>query len=195
MADVSNSFEEQSAGSDKEQQNESDQSNTDTSSQDTQVSSEETSDSSNESETTAEPEWRKIKIKIYFADEQAQFLIGEERELTGKYTEDFIIAVFNELLEGPVSSNLYNLIPEGTAILSSEYLDGYAYLNLSREFVDNRVGNSLVDFLVINSIASSMIEIEGIEGVVFKVDSEKIDIYGEIDIKNPATRNESIIKK
>jgi germination protein M len=146
-------------------------------------------------ETTAEPVETDLKIKVYYVDDQAQYLVGEDRTIKGIYKEDFINAAFNELKKKPSSSNIYNLMPEGTKILSAEYIDGYAYLNLSKEFITNKIEDSIVDFLVINCIADTITEISDINGVIFEVELEKLDVYGSLDIKSPVKRNEDIIKK
>ena len=145
--------------------------------------------------TTTEMVESTIKIKAYYVDDQAQYLIGEERTISGKYIEDYINAAFYELMKKPSSGNVYNLIPEGTKILSAEYIDRYAYLNLSKEFVTNKSTDGIVDYLVINCIADTITEIPNIDGVLFKVDLKKLDLYGTLDIKSPVKRNEDIIKK
>jgi len=153
------------------------------------------SDEAPDAETTAKLEETEIKIKVYYVDEQAQYLIGEERTIKGIYKEDFINAAFNELIKKPSSANIYNLMPEGTKILSAEYVDGYAYLNLSEEFTANKVEDSIVDFLVINCIANTITEIPDVDGVLIEVNLEKLDLFGSLDIKSPIKRNEEIIKK
>lgn len=152
-------------------------------------------ESSDEQTAETEPQWTSLNIKVYYVDEQAQFLVGEERKVEGKYKEDFILAAFNELLKGPESKEIYNLLPIGTKILSVEFLDNYAFLNLSEEFVDNKAQDSLVDYLVISSIANTITEIPGVEGVLFKVEMENLSVYGELDLNNPWMRNEKLIKK
>lgn len=150
--------------------------------------------SSLDEETPREFPETSIDIKAYYIDEQAEFLIGEDRTISGKSTTDFIEAAFNELLRDPVQGNLYNLIPEGTGLINVEFVDNYAFLNLTPQFVENKVDDSLADYLVINCISATMTEIPDVRGVIFKVDWEKIDVYGTLDIKNPATRNQDLIK-
>jgi spore germination protein GerM len=135
-----------------------------------------------------------IIVDVYFIDEQAQYIVGESREISGRNEEELAADAFDELISGPKNQNLYNLIPEGTEIINTEYIDNYIFLNLSSEFVDKRTDDGLVDYLVINCIAATMTEIPGVRGVLFKVDWEKIDVYGTLDVKNPVTRNEELIK-
>lgn len=147
-----------------------------------------------EEETPQEFPETSIDIKVYYIDEQAEFLIGEGRTISGTSTVEFIEAVFNELLRDPVQGNLYNLIPEGTELINVEFIDNYAFLNLTPQFVENKVDDSLVDYLVVNCIAATMTEIPNVRGVIFKVDWKKIDVYGTLDVKNPVIRNQDLIK-
>lgn len=135
-----------------------------------------------------------ITIKAYYVDEQAQYLIGEERKISGKTKEELIVAAFNELLKGPQSENVYNLIPEGTKIIGAECVDNYAVLNLSQEFIENKEEDGLVDFLVLNCISATITEISGVKGVLFETEGEKIDVYGTLDVSTPVKRNEELLK-
>lgn len=143
----------------------------------------------------AEPEPQEKIINVYYIDEQAQYLIGEERKITGIYVEDLIEEAFNELLKEPSKENVFNLIPVGTEIINAEFVDGYAYLNLTSEFVENKWNDGIVDRLVINCIAATLTEIPGINGVLFLIEGEKLDKYGSLDISNPAERNADLIKE
>jgi germination protein M len=185
--DTNNSDQSESNNTEESSQNEKETNQNET----TETSASETS----AAETTAKPVETDIKIKVYYVDDQAQYLVGEERTIRGIYKEDFINAAFNEIRKKPTSDNIYNLLPEGTKILSAEYIDGYAYLNLSKEFIANKSEDSIVDYLVINCIADTITEIPDIDGVIFEVELEKLNVYGSLDIKSPVKRNEDIIKK
>jgi spore germination protein GerM len=144
--------------------------------------------------TETQEQWTEINIKAYYVDDQAQYLIGEDRTITGKTKEDFIIAAFNELIKEPVRKDIFNVIPKGTSIINAEYIDNYAFLNLSPEFLNNKDNSGLVDNLVLNCIADTVTEIPDIQGIIIKVNWEKIKSYGSIDVSNPIKRNTEIIK-
>ena len=135
-----------------------------------------------------------ISINVYYVDEQAQYLVGESRNISGIYKEDFIISAFNELIKDPVQKNIYNVIPEGTKIIGAEYKDNYATLNLSQEFIRSEDGDGLVDVLIVNCIAATITEIPDVDGVLFKVNGEKISLYGSLDVSNPIGKNYELIK-
>jgi len=135
-----------------------------------------------------------ITIKVYYVDEQAQYLIGEEREISGKTKEELVVAAFGELLKGPQSENIYKLIPEGTKIIGAECVDNYVVLNLSKEFIENRVKDGLADFLVLNCISATLTEIPDIRGVLFEIEGERINVYGTLDVSTPVKRNEDLLE-
>jgi hypothetical protein len=60
--------------------------------------------------------------------------------------------------------------------------------------VENKWEDGLIDVLVISCIASTITEIPEIEGVLFNIDSEKLDKYGSLDISNPVRKNSDLIK-
>lgn len=150
--------------------------------------------SGTEEATDIEPTETNLTINVYYIDELAEYLVGEERVITGSCKEDFIVAAFNEELKSPSQTNLYNLIPEGTKIISAKYEDGYAILNLSKEFEESKGDDGLLDFLIVNCIAATITEIPDIKGVLFEINGKKIDVYGSMDVGIPVKRNEDLIK-
>ena len=150
--------------------------------------------SSTEEVTDIESKETNITINVYYVDEQAEYLVGEKRVITGSCKENFIVAAFSEALKSPSQTNLYNLIPKGTKIISAKYEDGYAILNLSKEFVESKGNDGLLDFLIVNCIAATITEIPDIKGVLFEINGKKINVYGSMDVGIPVKRNEDLIK-
>ncbi|MCL4385348.1 MAG: GerMN domain-containing protein [Cyanobacteria bacterium] len=135
-----------------------------------------------------------IDINVYYVDGQAEYLIGEKRTIEGTVKEDFIINAFNELLKPPSNSSIYNIMPFGTKILGAIYIEDNAILDLSREFVDNKGQDGLMDLLIINCIAATITEIPGVNAVIINVEGKKLNTYGSMDIKNPIERDSKLIK-
>ena len=145
-------------------------------------------------EETQEPEEYTLDINVYYVDEQAEYIIGELRTISGIYKVDFIEAAFNELLKQPETENTFNIIPLGTEILSSEFIDNIAFLNLNSDFLDNKWEDGLIDVLVISCIASTITEIPEVEGILFNIEGKRLDKYGSLDISNPVGKNPDLIK-
>ncbi|MCD4669772.1 MAG: GerMN domain-containing protein [Actinomycetia bacterium] len=147
-----------------------------------------------QNEDLEEPEEYSISINIYYVDEQAQFLIGEERLIIGTYKEDFIEKAFKELSKEPTTENIFNIIPLGTEIINLEFVDNIAFLNLTSDFVDNKWEDGLIDVLVINCIAATITEIPDVEAILIKIENKKLDKYGSLDISIPIRKNTDLIK-
>ncbi len=136
---------------------------------------------------------REITVKAYYSDEMAESVIGEDRAIIGTTNDDFIFAAFQEIIKEPIDPGLYNLMPEGTQIISAAYNEGIAVINLSSEFVDNK-GSQLADTLLLACIVNTLTEIENIDGVLFEIEGEKLSVYGNHDTSVPMRRNYSLIK-
>ncbi len=136
---------------------------------------------------------REITIHAYYSDEMAESVVGEPRVIIGTVQTDFILAAFKEIIKDPASTDLYNLMPQGTQIISAEDRDGVALINLSKEFVDNK-GSQLADTILLACIVNTLTELEGVDGVLFEIEGEKLSVYGNHDLSTPIRRNYSMIK-
>jgi len=77
-------------------------------------------------------------VTLFFADDQAEKLVAEEREVK---KDQLPAAVVEELIKGS-ETGLGRTIPEGTKLLSIQVKDGVAYVDFSQEFKDNHWGGS-----------------------------------------------------
>ncbi len=130
-----------------------------------------------------EPVEREMKIKAYYSDEMAESVVDEPRSITGTTNDDFIFEAFKQIIKDPSGPDLYDLMPQGTRIIGSEYIEGIAVINLSSEFVDNK-GSEIADTLVPACIVNTLTEIEG----------KRLSVYGPHDLSVPIRRNYSLIK-
>jgi germination protein M len=84
----------------------------------------------------------------------------------------------------PIGSKLNNVYVEGDI----------AFVDFSKEFVDNHPGGSLGEYNTIYSIVNSITEIDGIEQVVFLIDGKRQNAYkGHTQFDIPISRDESMI--
>ena len=122
-----------------------------------------------------------VIIGLYFADDQAQFLQREEREVL---EADLPEAVVEELIKGS-ATGLGQTIPDDTELLGITIRDGIANVDLSIEFIDNHWGGSAGETMTVYSIVNSLADLEDIEAVQFMVEGEIRDeilvhlYYGE----------------
>lgn len=169
---------------------------------DTEESGEETGDSSEENgsleeenqtqtedgEATSEGE---LTIKVYYADEQGEYLVGESRKVPSenKYTE-----ALYELMKLPVDSSLIRLIPDTTTINSVKVEESLASVDLSSNFVEDRIVSDTADILLVYSIVNTLTEFPEVDSVAFYIDGERLNILGMLDISSPVYRRNDLIK-
>jgi germination protein M len=132
-----------------------------------------------------------LTIKVYYADEQGEYLVGESRKISSenKYEE-----ALYELMKLPVNSSLNRVIPDTTVINSVEVKDGVASVDLSANFVDDRTVSDTTDILLIYSIVNTLTEFQEVDSVIFYIDGGKLNILGMLDISSPVYRKNDLIK-
>ena len=143
-----------------------------------------------DNEQSEETKTGEITINVYYADNMGEYLVGEARVVS---SENKYVDALSELMKLPVDSSLYRLVPEST-IINSIIVDGLAKVDLSNEFLENRIQSDTVDILLIYSIVNTLTEFSEVDSVSFYIDGEKLDILGEIDIKDPIFRRNDLIK-
>jgi len=143
-----------------------------------------------EQEEVADSEFGELTIDVYYADSQAQYLVGEKRVIS---RENKLMDALFELLKLPTDTDLVRIIPETTKILGITVENGIADIDLSQEFLDDRFISDTVDILLVYSVVNTMTEFNEIDAVNFFVEGQKLDILGELDIKNPIYRRNDLI--
>jgi len=138
----------------------------------------------------------RLEVNFYFS------VLGEEKKLVSEKRTIIAgspdIAVKNavqELLKGPRESYHFPLIPAGTKLIGVETYENIAKIDLSQEFLDNKLDTGILDEYIIYSIVNTLTEIRGIDGVIFYMEGIKIEMYGNVDLSVPAIRNKEYIKE
>lgn len=134
-----------------------------------------------------------IEVNLYFSDSQAMYLVSEKRKIPP--TTSLAKQVVVELIKGPVSSDLYSTIPEGTRVNEVYIADDIVYVDLSEEVFKNHPGGSSGELMTVYSIVNSLTEISPIKGVQILVEGdERNSLVGHVDISMPLLRDEDWIK-
>ena len=131
-----------------------------------------------------------LMVRLYFADEDKQMLVGENRKiniLDTRQIEQYIVA---ELIKGPKVKGHERLLPKNTEIVSVETTDGTCYVNFKKS-----VSSEASRELMLYSIVNSLTERSGVDCVQFLVDGKKIDNSDSPGIAEPLYRNEKLIDK
>ena len=132
-----------------------------------------------------------LTIKVYYTDEQAEYLVGETRVVTAgnKYGDALI-----ELMKVPLDESLLRLIPETTLINEVTVENGLVKVDLSDNFLEDRFHSDTGDILLIYSIVNTLTEFSEVNSVTFYINGEKLDNLGTLDISDPLFRRNDLIK-
>ncbi len=138
------------------------------------------------------PSQDKVSFTLYFGDQQAMYLKGEERTVTknGNLAELMV----NELIKGPQSKDSVVTIPKETKLLSLEITGGVAYVNFSKEIKTNHWGGSAGETMTVFSVVNTLTQLQEINKVQFLIEGEKQEaIWGHTYTLEPIEPNLNLI--
>ena len=134
---------------------------------------------------SADPQKTPVNVTLYFSDDQAMYLVTEEREVM-KQGETMEEVVIRELIKGPQEPGNMRTIPEEARLISVEVVDGVAYVNFSKEFKTKHWGGTAGESHTLYSVVNSVTELEGIEKVQFLLEGDTMDsLGGHMDTSQP----------
>lgn len=131
-------------------------------------------------------------ITLYFADEEAQYLVPEKREVIGvnpNNTERMSEEIFKQLLSGPTREELHPTIRDSghknlRRVITLELPE--LHLHLTDAFVNAQVGGSAAERMALYSIVNSLCEQAGVENVRFFQEDRDVEaIFGHTDTERP----------
>lgn len=137
-------------------------------------------------------ETESLTIKVYYADSIAQYLVGEERIISGVHK---YLSAFMEILKPPLEPGHIALVPETTKVNKISFDNGNIALDLSPEFVNDRFKSDTVDILLVYSIVNTFTGFQEVNTVNFYINGKRLNTLGQLDISNSLYRDESWIKK
>ncbi|WP_227764661.1 GerMN domain-containing protein [Zhaonella formicivorans] len=141
----------------------------------------------------SKPGGETISFTVFFGDEQATYLKGEERTVpkNGKPVAELMIT---ELIQGPESPGLTATIPKETKLLSLEIANGIAYVDFSREIKTKHPGGSAGETMTIYSVVNTLTQLPEIEAVQFLIEGQKQEeIWGHFYTLEPIKADETLI--
>ena len=133
-----------------------------------------------------------LTIKVYYADSIVQYLVGEERIISGVHK---YLSAFMELLKPPLEPGHMTLVPATTKVNRISFDNGNIALDISPEFVNDKFEGDANDILLVYSIVNTFTEFSEVNTVSFYINGEKLDTLGQLDISNSLYRNESWIRE
>jgi spore germination protein GerM len=140
----------------------------------------------------------KREATLYFSDQDAEFLIGEKREIRKRdEVEEEVQEVIRELIKGP-KGRLLPTLPSQTELLSLQLDDkGIAKVNFSRALSKDHPGGSSAEMMTVYSVVNTLIiNFLVIKRVQFLVEGKEIEsITGHLSLSRPIASKPDLIKK
>ena len=136
-----------------------------------------------------------MQVTLYFADDQAMYMVPEVRELTvpkDASREEIIASVVGLLIEGPEQEGLFPTLPKGTKVRSVEIEGDTVTVDFSEEL--SGAHGATGEAMALNSLVNTLTEFDYIEKVFFTIEGEVRPLEHFVP-NEPLTRNEGIIKK
>lgn len=139
-------------------------------------------------------EIKEVEVNLYFAGENAQYLIPESRKIA--QTENLVKETVEELIKGPQSNSLYPTIPKTTRVKELYISNGIAYIDLSSEVIKDHPGGSTGELLTVYSIVMTLTSFPEIEKVQILIEGNSGDtLVGHMDISTPLERDEGWLRR
>ena len=151
--------------------------------------------------TTAEPpaplapenSEKEINVMVYFASEDSMYLIPEQREIIYEKEEEIPLKIIETIIEGPVTENLFPAINKETEIKEVTVKNRIAEVVVGDNFISLNAGGSTKEFMALQSITNSLVELSGIDSVRFKnPDGQIMEEFGSFALDLPLTKDTSI---
>ena len=134
-------------------------------------------------EEISEEQMRQTKVILYFLNSETGEIESEIKIVdVNLLINEPYKQIMNWLINGPQSSNLKKLIPEGTAIHDIKVEKSCAIINLSNEFLN--YGTEENKLKIINSIVNTLTNFKEINSVKFLINGEENEKFSEIYLKN-----------
>lgn len=134
-------------------------------------------------EEISEEQMRQTKVILFFANSETGELESEVKIVDANLLiNEPYKQIMNWLINGPQSSNLKKLIPEGTAMHDIKVEKSCAIINLSNEFLNYETEENKLK--IINSIVNTLTNLKEINSVKFLINGEEKEKFSEIYLKN-----------
>lgn len=138
------------------------------------------------------------EITLYFADDQAEYLVAERRKVPSKAKASAMAAaVLEALISGP-RSNLQPTIPPGTHVREVSLREkGLCTVDLNEAFQKNHPGGTSGELMTVYSIVESLaVSVPGVRSVQILVEGKPREtLAGHLFIGKPLVPDPRYIQK
>lgn len=135
----------------------------------------------------------KVKMTLYFANEQGDGLIEINRTLAYQNIVSMEKLVVEQIIAGPSNEESYPTINPETNVISATIKDGVCYVNLDETFLTQPYNVSAE--VTIYSIVNSLVELSNVNKVQISIEGKNNLSYREqIDLMTLFERNLDLLK-
>ena len=126
-----------------------------------------------------------VEILLYFVDENGT-LTAEPRTLEIYEGETQAGNLISALWDGPLSEELFPVIPEQFTISSIKVEDGICRINLSEDTLRSLPDDEHTQWLILHSLTQSLYSLDSIGEIRFSADGAEIQKFGTLSLSDIA---------
>ena len=119
---------------------------------------------------------RRVNLPLYFSDISTQRVLTQMREVFIGDNESVSEAAVGELIKGPLTKDLYSVIPPGTRLLSLEISKNVANIDFSVDFLELTPDEQMVARV---ALACTLYELERVEYVNIFIEGKLLGYRGK----------------
>lgn len=134
-------------------------------------------------EEPPQTEWE--SVTLYYADEQSDRLVEENRSLALEGRE-LAVAVLEELIEGPDFPAHGRTVPADVKVRGVQIEGSVAAADFSGELRSSHWGGSTGEILTVYSIVNTLAKLPGVEQVQILIEGKPVDtLAGHLELMEP----------
>ncbi len=135
-----------------------------------------------------------MRLTVYNATADAMYLVPEVRVVP--HNDHPAQTAIELLLQGTGNQNLVSVMPAGTKLRNLWIHDHVAYVDFNNQLVRGNTGGSAMEILQVAAIVDTLTEFPEITRVQILINGKRSGtIAGHVDISEPLSRSDKIIKK
>ena len=134
-------------------------------------------------------------VTVYYATPDAMYLVAEKHTLPK--TDAPAKAALELLFAEPTDKQLSRVLPVAAKLRNLTVKDHVAYADFSDKLIkSNGSGGSAAERLMVGAIVNTLTEFPEIHKVQILIEGKAVEtLYGHMDVSQPLSRSEGIIKK
>jgi len=143
---------------------------------------------------TEKPTEEKIKIKVYFPNNDATKLVAVDKTVKVAGTTKYKAAM-DALMEGTDDSKLTTVIPKQAKLLGVTVNGDTAKVDFDKGLIKHFNGGSTGEEFLVGSIVNTLTDFPEIKKVQITIDGRNVEtLKGHMDVSKPLSRMDELLK-